>query len=112
MWNIADGPIVELPLLGTHNLRDATGKVLDLAIDPFGDNSDTVDTLGNVAMAGGVVDGRAEALPVTDTLRILPDYYLAVRDYTAQQRAERVAEGKAGAPGKRPASCQGVQNDE
>ena len=112
VWNIADGPIVELPLLGTHNLRDATGSLLSLAVDPFGDNSDTVDTLGNVAMAGSVVDGRAEALPVTDTLRILPDYYLAVRDYTAQQRAERVAEGKAGAPSKRPASCTGVPTDE
>ncbi|WP_176508780.1 MULTISPECIES: MlaA family lipoprotein [Pseudomonas] len=107
VWKIADGPIVELPLLGSQNLRDATGRVLSLAVDPFGDNSDTVETLGTVAMAGGTVDGRAQALPLTDQLRTLPDYYQAVRDFTAQQRANRVAEGKLGAPGKRPDHCQG-----
>ncbi|MGE8387626.1 MAG: VacJ family lipoprotein [Pseudomonas sp.] len=112
VWNIADGPIVELPLLGSHNLRDATGRVLGMAVDPFGDNSDTVDTLTNVATAGAVVDGRAELLPITDWLRTLPDDYLAMRDYTAQYRADRVAEGKIGAPGKRPASCPGGQADE
>lgn len=51
VWGIANGPIVELPLLGTHNVRDATGKVLSMAVDPFGDNSDTVATLTTVAMA-------------------------------------------------------------
>jgi len=112
VWNIADGPIVELPLLGSHNLRDATGRVLGMAVDPFGDNSDTVDTLSNVATAGGVVDGRAELLPVTDWLRTLPDDYLAVRDYRAHYRAERVAEGKVGSPGKRPTSCPGEHADE
>ncbi|WP_085674325.1 MULTISPECIES: VacJ family lipoprotein [unclassified Pseudomonas] len=112
VWNIADGPIVELPLLGTHNLRDATGRVLSMALDPFGDNSDTVETLGTVAMAGGVVDGRAQALPLTDKLRTQPDYYQALRDYTAQQRANRVAEGKLGAPGKRPDQCQGGNTSE
>ncbi len=107
VWNIADGPIVELPLLGTHNLRDATGRVLGIAVAPFGDNSDTVDTLGNAAAAGGLVDGRAAVLPLTDRLRTQPDYYQAVRDYTAQQRAERVAEGKAG----HATRCQGVPAD-
>jgi phospholipid-binding lipoprotein MlaA len=78
-----------------------------MALDPFGDNSDTVETLGTVALAGGVVDGRAQALPLTDKLRTQPDYYQALRDFTAQQRANRVAEGTLGAPGKRPDHCQG-----
>ncbi|MFJ4156895.1 VacJ family lipoprotein [Pseudomonas sp. NPDC089752] len=112
VWHIADGPIVELPLLGSHNLRDAGGTLLGMALDPFGDNSDTVDTLGNVATAGEVVDSRAEALPITDRLRTQPDYYQAVRDFTAQQRADRVAEGKAGAPGTWPTSCPGAHADE
>ncbi|MGJ7547571.1 MlaA family lipoprotein [Pseudomonas alloputida] len=107
VWNIADGPIVELPLLGSHNLRDATGRVLGLALDPFGDNSDTVETLGTVATAGGMVDGRAQALPLTDKLRTQPDYYQAVRDFIAQQRANRVVEGQLGAPGRRADQCQG-----
>ncbi|WP_323153995.1 MlaA family lipoprotein [Pseudomonas alvandae] len=96
VWNIAPGPIVELPLLGTANLRDATGKVVSFAVDPFGDNSDTVETLGTIKTVGGVVDGRAEALPLTDKLRTQPDYYVALRDAIAQRRADFVAQGKLG----------------
>lgn len=112
VWNIASGPIVELPLLGTHNLRDATGTLLGLALDPFGGNSDTVETMGNVATAGGIVDARAEALPLTDLLRTWPDYYVAMRDYTAQRRSNRVAEGKAGEPGTWPVDCAGGAHEE
>ncbi|WP_263142929.1 VacJ family lipoprotein [Pseudomonas sp. RIT-PI-AD] len=97
VWNIANGPIVELPLLGTSNLRDAAGKVLGFAIDPFGGNSDTLDTLGTLDTAGGIVDGRAEALPLTDELRKEPDYYQALRNSVATRRAHFVGEGKVGA---------------
>lgn len=96
VWNIANGPIVELPLLGTGNLRDATGKVLSFAVSPFG-SSDTVQTLGAVSTAGGIVDGRAEALPLTDELRKEPDYYVALRNAVAERRAHFVNEGKLGA---------------
>jgi phospholipid-binding lipoprotein MlaA len=98
VWNIANGPIVELPLLGTSNLRDATGKVLSFAVSPFGSNSDTLETLGTVSTVGGTVDGRAKALPVTDELRTRLDYYEALRDDTAGRRARFVVEGKAGQP--------------
>lgn len=111
VWNMADGPIVELPLLGSHNLRDATGTVLGLALDPFGGNSDTVETMGSVATAGGFVDGRAEALPLTELLRTWPDEYVARRDYTAQRRSNRVAEGKAGKPGAWQVDCEGGARD-
>lgn len=97
VWNIAAGPIVELPLLGTANLRDATGKVVSFVVDPFTGDSDTLDTLGTIDTAGGIVDGRAEALPLTDELRTQPDYYAALRDAVAQQRADFVAQGKLGA---------------
>lgn len=97
VWNIANGPIVELPLLGTANLRDATGKLLSFAVAPFGSNSDTLDTLGTINTAGGVVDGRARALPQTDRLRKQPDYYAALRDDVARRRADFVMEGKSGA---------------
>lgn len=98
VWNIADGPTVELPLLGSHNTRDALGQVLSFAVDPLG-SSDTVQAMGTAATAGEVVDGRAEALPLTDVLRELPDYYLALRDTQAQRRQQLVADGKAGATG-------------
>jgi phospholipid-binding lipoprotein MlaA len=109
VWNMAPGPTVELPLLGTANLRDATGKVISFAVDPFGGNSSTVDTLGTINTAGGIVDGRAQALPLTDQLRTQPDYYLALRDAVAQQRADVVAQGKLGAV---TAQCEGGQADD
>jgi len=113
VWNIANGPIVELPLLGTGNLRDATGKVLSFAISPLGSNSDTVQTLGTVNTVGGVIDGRAEALPFTDQLRQQPDYYQALRDSTARRRADFVLEGKAGRVAANPSVCvKGEADDE
>lgn len=114
VWNIADGPIIELPLLGSANARDAVGKLLSFAIDPFGDNSDTVDVLGTANTVGGVVDGRARLLPVTDRLQQRPDYYLALRDAVAQRRADFVADGKEGAvvePVKRCPDDAGVNKD-
>lgn len=108
VWNIADGPIVELPLFGTANLRDATGKVLSFAVDPFGSNSDTVDTLSTISTVGGVVDGRAQLLPLTDRLQQQPDYYAALRDKVAQKRADFVADGKAGLVQSPSSQCKGA----
>lgn len=105
VWNIANGPIVELPLFGTHNLRDATGKLVSFVVDPLGSNSDTVNTLGTINTVGGIVDGRAELLPVTDQLRKQPDYYLALRDTVAQKRANFVMEGKSGAVTPARSNC-------
>ncbi|MDO7896065.1 MlaA family lipoprotein [Pseudomonas citrulli] len=106
VWNLAAGPTVELPLLGTANLRDATGKAISFVVDPFGDNSSTVDTLGTLNTAGGIVDGRAQALPLTDELRTRPDYYVALREAVAQRRADFVAEGKRGAVVADQPACQ------
>ncbi|MEQ7922369.1 VacJ family lipoprotein [Xanthomonas sp. WHRI 1810A] len=107
VWGLANGPIVELPLLGTHNTRDTAGVLLSFLVDPFGSgNSDTVDAVSSAQGVGGVVDGRAEALPLTDTLETRPDYYRALRDSTAVRRAEKVAEGKTGAIGpEAPHAC-------
>lgn len=106
VWNMAAGPTVELPLLGTANLRDATGKVVSFVVDPFGNNSSTVDTLGTINTVGGIVDGRAQVLPLTDELQTGPDYYVALRDAVAQQRADFVAQGKLGAVVRQTSTCQ------
>lgn len=36
VWGVGEGPYLVLPVLGPSNLRDATGKVVDMAIDPLG----------------------------------------------------------------------------
>ncbi|WP_339533199.1 VacJ family lipoprotein [Pseudomonas mucidolens] len=96
VWGIGNGPILELPLLGTSNSRDAAGKVLGFLVAPLGD-SDTVQTLGTVNRVGGTVDTRASLLPLTDSLQQLPDYYSALRNVVAEHRATYVLEGQEGA---------------
>jgi phospholipid-binding lipoprotein MlaA len=98
VWGLANGPIVELPLLGTHNTRDTAGVLLGFMVDPFGSgNSDTVDAVSTAQSVGSIVDGRAQALPLTDRLETHPDYYRALRDGNVIKRAEKVEEGRVGA---------------
>ncbi|KAI2690659.1 VacJ family lipoprotein [Pseudomonas sp. TNT3] len=111
VWGIANGPIVELPLLGTSNSRDAAGRVLSFVVDPFGSNSDTVETLSTVNLVGGTIDGRAEALPLTDSLQKLPDYYSALRNVVAEHRADFVVDGQRGSPDKTTSQCTGAPAD-
>ncbi|MFJ2684568.1 VacJ family lipoprotein [Pseudomonas sp. NPDC087342] len=111
VWGIGNGPIVELPLFGTSNSRDAAGRVLSFVVDPFGSNSDTVDTLKTINTVGGIVDGRAEVLPLTDSLKRLPDYYSALRNVVAEHRAAYVADGKQGSPQTTQSQCTGAPAD-
>jgi phospholipid-binding lipoprotein MlaA len=111
VWGIGGGPIIELPLLGTSNSRDAAGRVLSFVVDPFGSNSDTVETLSTINMVSGIVDGRAEALPLTDSLQKLPDYYSALRNVVAEHRAAYVADGKQGLAQTTKSQCEGAPAD-
>ena len=111
VWGMGSGPIVELPLLGTSNSRDAAGKVLSFLVSPLGD-SDTVQTLGTLSLVGGTVATRASLLPLTDSLQKLPDYYSALRNVVAENRAAFVREGKQGATSPGLDSCaNGVSDD-
>lgn len=60
-------------------------------------DSETVDSIKAGKRVAGGVDGRYQALPLTDRLKRSPDYYQAMRDYIAQRRAELVFEGRVGA---------------
>ncbi|WP_437880266.1 MlaA family lipoprotein [Pseudomonas sp. LRF_L74] len=97
VWGIGNGPTLELPLFGSANSRDALGRVAGLLINPLGGSaSDTVQHLGTAATVGGVVDGRAEALPLTDRLEQDADYYAALRDTEAARRARLLRDGRHG----------------
>lgn len=111
VWGIGNGPIIELPLFGTSNSRDAAGRVLSFVVDPFGSHSDTVDTLSTIKTVGGIVDGRAEALPLTDSLQLLPDYYSALRNVVAEHRAGFVIDGQRGSPDNSQPQCTGAPAD-
>lgn len=96
VWGIGAGPVLEWPLLGSANSRDSAGRVANFLFSPFGDNSDTVATIGTVETVGSTVDQRAAALPLTERLQTEADYYRALRNQVAENRARRVAEGKVG----------------
>lgn len=96
VWGIGPGHTVELPLFGSSNVRDSVGRVLTMGLYRLGDNSDTVQTLETAKTVGGIVDGRARALPLTDRLEQSPDYYAALRDSAADRRAALVEEGVRG----------------
>jgi phospholipid-binding lipoprotein MlaA len=97
VWGMGTGRDLELPILGASNVRDTFGKVLGFPLNPLAaSNSSTATTLNTAKSVGGIVDGRASALPVTDRLERSDDYYAALRDLNAERRIRFVAEGKAG----------------
>ncbi|WP_211352675.1 MlaA family lipoprotein [Luteibacter pinisoli] len=96
VWGIGAGHTVELPVFGSSNVRDTVGRVLTLAFYQPGSQSDTVSSVNAVATVGGIVDGRARALPLTDRLEHSPDYYAALRDNAAERRRALVEDGRRG----------------
>ena len=87
-----------MPLFGPSNVRDSVGTVVGFVTNPVNLVSGGTATAISAASGGlGVVDGRAQLLGTTDSLkRSSLDYYAALRSAAAQRRAALVAEGKAG----------------
>ncbi|MGH8159744.1 MAG: MlaA family lipoprotein [Rhodanobacter sp.] len=114
VWGMGTGRTVEFPLFGSSNVRDSVGKVLDTVLNPLGQasNSTTVQTLDDAKSVGGMVDGRAAALPHTDQLELSDDYYAARRDDAAKRRAALVADGKVGAVRPAPAASSVSDDDD
>jgi phospholipid-binding lipoprotein MlaA len=109
-WGMPAGPAVQIPLLGSSNLRDVTGAVLGTVLDPASYLTGGAAIAATVVAATGLVNGRAEGLPLTDRLEATsPDYYVSMRDRAAKERAALVAQAqhrKKGASeeaGERPA---------
>lgn len=101
VWGVGGGAIIELPLLGSSNSRDAVGRVIGVFLDPFGyTESDTVADIKTAKRMATIVDGRYRALPLTERLEQSPDYYRALRDAIARRRAMMVLEGRAGQVGE------------
>lgn len=90
VWGVGDGMYLVLPILGPSSLRDATGKVADLAADPLFIWSNNTHNDWVYVTRGGVeaIDNRARAIKAIDDLRKNSlDYYAAVRSAYAQRRA-------------------------
>ncbi|GAA4497445.1 MlaA family lipoprotein [Gluconacetobacter tumulicola] len=98
VWGIGPGPDVQLPLMGFSNVRDATGSLAGIVLNPTTFVSAGVVSVVRGASSGlGVVDGRADTLAVTDDVeRNSLDEYASLRAMTTQHRAAFIQEGIQG----------------
>jgi phospholipid-binding lipoprotein MlaA len=93
-----------LPLVGPSNARDATGLMLDFAMDPFqiaaaatyvsgGAAHDAIVTASAVRYGVRVLDARSRTLFALDDLeKNSVDYYAALKSAYTQNRAEAIRE--------------------
>jgi phospholipid-binding lipoprotein MlaA len=100
VWGIAPGPVVQIPILGPSNLRDAVGLATTSLVGTFAFQGTIVSFIPYIqagATAVNGVDYRSRMLPNTDALeKSTQDLYSSVRLINAQLRAKLVEEGKAG----------------
>jgi phospholipid-binding lipoprotein MlaA len=91
-WGLHPGPFLELPLLGPSDVRDASGRVVDLFTGPthYIQNKPVEYSLYAVAL----IDTRAELLSLDNTLKNVYDPYAFLRDAYLQHRAYLVSDGK------------------
>lgn len=89
VWGVKSGPYLMLPLLGPSTLRDATGKIFDMAASP------TVyieSDEARIALTGiNVVDVRAEFIGAESI--VTGDQYPVLRDVYLQRRLFQVFDG-------------------
>jgi phospholipid-binding lipoprotein MlaA len=92
-WGVPPGPFVEIPVLGPSDIRDGSGRVVDIFTGPthYIDNNWVSYGIYGVAL----VDTRAGLLPLEETLKKVYDPYAFVRDAYLQRRAYLVSDGKA-----------------
>lgn len=92
VWGIGSGPFVNLPFFGPSTVRDAPSRMVDFFLDPL-----TYIDVPWEAVWGkrvlGVVNSRAELLPLDGTLQRTFDPYAFIRDSWVQQREFAIFDG-------------------
>lgn len=92
VWGIGDGPYLVIPLLGPTNLRDGTGRVVDIATDPLTYYDNETFTWTRLGLT--VVDARSRSLDALDEIeRSSIDFYAAIRSLYRQNRRSEIFDG-------------------
>ncbi len=102
VWGVGEGPYLVLPVLGPSNVRDAIGRGVDSAMDPFGYlHGMGLASLGDANRFSGsrigaiLVDARAGSLDDLDEVeRSSLDYYAAMRSLYHQYRNSMIIQGQ------------------
>jgi len=91
-WGLHPGPFVEIPLLGPSDVRDGSGRVVDIFTGPthYIRNNYVKYSLYGLSL----IDASAGLLSLEDTLKNVFDPYAFVRDAYLQHRAYLISDGK------------------
>lgn len=98
VWGVGPGPDVQLPLMGFSNVRDTTGSLAGIVLNPTTFvSAGLVSVVRGVSSGLSIVDGRANTLAVTDDVeKNSLDEYASLRSMTAQHRAAFIQDGIQG----------------
>ena len=92
VWGVGSGPYLYWPVLGSRNMRDTFGFVVDSSADPVG-HLDHVSTR-NVLMGVRLIDLRASLLPADKIVEQAAfDKYNYIRDAYFQNRRSAIHDG-------------------
>jgi phospholipid-binding lipoprotein MlaA len=97
VYGTGEGPYLHLPLIGPSNPRDATGRLVDYALDPLTWVGYVYDvSYINTARAGlDAIDTRARNLEAIDELKKgSVDFYATVRSLYRQRRNDLINNGE------------------
>ncbi len=97
VYGAGEGPYLHLPILGPSNPRDATGRLVDYALDPLTWVGYIYDvSYINTARAGlDAIDTRARNLEAIDELKKgSVDFYATVRSLYRQRRNDLIKNGE------------------
>ena len=90
-WGVKPGAYVVLPLFGPSNVRDASGKLVDIVAEPVGWVFGTVlTTFGQARWGGEFLTTREGADPALRALHDATDPYATARSASIQARAAKV----------------------
>ncbi len=94
-WNVPEGPFLFLPVIGPSSPRDASGFIVDQAIDPFTwiGQGTTAHTIGSwTRTVLGAIDTREGLLDAVDQIKKTAlDPYATFRSLYRQNRASKLA---------------------
>lgn len=98
-WGVPMGAYVMSPFLGPSNIRDTTGRIVDIVFDPLFwieyNASDMLDTyIQSGRTLGTSIDTRARFDESIETLRRQPEPYTALRRAYASGRKTAIRDGK------------------
>lgn len=96
VWGVGEGPYIFIPLMGPTNLRDGTGRIIDIAFDPFtwvgGEDFDDARiaraTVSAVSAREGVLD------IIDDIRRDSLDPYASIRTSYGLLRESAIQNGR------------------